>query len=233
MPGLLLALEDVGEERQQEHGDPRDPDQDQQGQQPAACPYARPSRVRHDLSSLRIKVATSTWTYWQTHLQEWPRKPNKVTETGLIARHAALWLTAGYSKRQISEALGYKAGATKSIWLRAADYQEWLDRQPIKPTDLGAVAAFEDMAAAGTESAHAAEAARVAVRRIYRTPRVVMFEEWERSPFGWPEPISNELLYGEVERKTIEEAARKLRAENAFLGSGSIVSVAEILGRVA
>lgn len=154
--------------------------------------------------------------FWETHIEEWPRKAHKLSSTGLKARHAALWIRAGYSKVQIEAALGYsRDGAPRSLWDRADDYADWLRRQPmLRPEGHGAVQRLEDAFAAGVDPAApgAAEQARRYVRRHYRAPRVVSFAEWTTSPFGFPEYISTRALYGEPEAKLIERAETELRA---------------------
>jgi hypothetical protein len=60
------------------------------------------------------------------------------------------------------------------------------------------------------------EEARRYVRRRWRTPRVVTVEEWGCDPFGWPEPISTQLLYGDLDLQLIERAEQRLREQDPY-----------------
>lgn len=68
------------------------------------------------------------------------------------------------------------------------------------------------------DSENAAEEARRAVRRRWRTPRVVTTAEKALAPFGLPEPFSEGLLYTEVDRNHVAGAERALHQETPFHG---------------
>lgn len=179
-------------------------------------------------------------TWWQTHLELWPRVSAKPSRIGFLVRHAAFWLRAGYSQKQVGLALGYKPGnAPKSLWRHATEYRDWLERSApkVRPDSLEAVAALEDMMATGVEvrsGRQSAEpyvlstqtfadpnAARRYVRRRWRTPRVVTVGEWHREPFGWPaEDISVGLLYGEFDLRVIERAEQRLAEVEPYHRTG-------------
>jgi hypothetical protein len=176
--------------------------------------------------------------FWQTHLPLWPLRPVKLPTTGLKARRAAVWLREGYSQSQIARALGYKPGNEPNrLWILARDYLDWLrGASKIRPTSLDAVAELEEMYAEGAEIAAGrkppserpyalkdpqptdAEEARRFVRRKWRCPRVVTVDEWEREPYGWPKPISERLVYGEVDLGLIERAEQRLREQTPHHG---------------
>ena len=168
-------------------------------------------------------------TYWQTHLDDWPLKPVKPSSTGLKARHVALWQRAGYSQVQIEEALCYGRGnAPKALWRRARDYSDWLrESAPKVRPETGSkpwpswrrCSPAELRSRPGGRSRNRMcsaprrmiqDEARRYVRRRWRTPRVVTVSEWERGSFGWPEPISEALLYGEVDLQLIQRAQQRL-----------------------
>lgn len=167
---------------------------------------------------------THSW-YWSEHLCLWPRTAHRAQGTGLAASYAARWLRDGYSQGQIARALGYAhtRNAPKSLWLRAADYRDWLDREAptIRTNGLGAVVVLEDGYADGArrqwpDDPDAEDRARRYVRERWRTPRVVTVDEWEATKFGMPEPFSEQLISASPGLDQIGRAEEALRAEQPF-----------------
>lgn len=166
--------------------------------------------------------------FWDTHLQLWPRKSDGASKSrqGLVAQRVAEWMRAGYSQKQISQALGY-ASPSKRLWEAARDYEEWLTNNKVRAGGVSAQVDLEDALAAGAATSIGADtgpfispqlgeveapskidATRRQFREAKRCPRVVDLSAYNREQVGFPEHFSERLLYPDLDpiRRQVDAA---------------------------
>jgi hypothetical protein len=162
--------------------------------------------------------------YFETHIGDWPLAPRRRSTSGLVAQRVAAWRRAGFSRSQITTALGF-ASLTRKVWDLADTYRDWLAERPyLHPRGIFGMTHVEDLYATAYERRGDDESA-LAFRRNYRalerTPRVVTSDERTRSGFsyfGYPEHISSKFL-DELDpartgvRANLDRAERELYAQ--------------------
>lgn len=145
-------------------------------------------------------AAEHAW-FFESTLAQWPLRRGKRTNAGLVAEHAARWLSAGFTRAEVERALG-EADLPRDLWRLADDARDWLASRPhAQRAGIGGTCVLENALAGEHErrgDLPRAAAAREHFRRTQRTPRVITADEAAASPFaqppGHPEHISESVL---------------------------------------